>query len=126
MPAKKCKQNKIIKSPYWRKGHLRKAYTRSDGTKVSSSYVDRTYVHSTCIADRGKKGKGPKVLPAPKKQKLLRNLGYKLSDSFEKRKRVLKRASNKYNPLEILKHIVRLEKQVSLILGLKEKIYFFF
>jgi len=106
MSAKKCKGNKILKSPYWRKAHLRKAYTRSDGTKVSSSYVNRTYVPSTCVDDRGKKGKGPKILPLPKKQKLLRNFGYKLSDSFEKRKKALKKASNKYNPLEILRHIV--------------------
>lgn len=62
-----------------RKGHYRHGYarkgTRVEGGRVSGSSFD--------IKDRGKKGRGPKILPALKKGKL----GVKFSQSASARRR---------------------------------------
>lgn len=48
-----CRRGEIV-----RKGYVRKGYRRSDGTRVK-----RAVVGPVCIPDRGKPGRGPKVLP---------------------------------------------------------------
>lgn len=57
---KTCKKGYIL-----RKAYTRKAYTRSDGTRVKA-----TRVAAVCVPDKGMPGKGPKVLPKPKKGEL--------------------------------------------------------
>jgi hypothetical protein len=60
---------RIDRKAYIRKGHHRRSYIREDGIKVKSSYVDKTKVPRTKfnVKDRGKPGRGPKVLPKLKK-----------------------------------------------------------
>lgn len=52
-----CKRGEIL-----RKGYKRRGYTRANGTKVKA-----TTVKAGCIKDRGKKGKGPKLITDLKK-----------------------------------------------------------
>ncbi len=48
-----------------RKGYTRKGYTKADGTRVAA-----TKVPSTCITDRGRPGRGKKVVPKLKEGSL--------------------------------------------------------
>jgi hypothetical protein len=82
---KKCSLGKI----------KRKSYKTKKGTKVKSS----------CIKDRGKKGKGPKTLPKISSKISLGDFGYELKYSFEKRKKALKKAIKKYGLVKIIKRI---------------------
>lgn len=50
-----------------RKGYERKGYTRSDGTRVAAARVASS---DFMIRDRGKPGRGPKVIPKLKAGKL--------------------------------------------------------
>lgn len=58
----------------------RKAYTRKDGVHVKSS----------CIRDRGKPGKGPRLFTLKKGG--LSKYGYHMKDNAEKRHKALKKA----------------------------------
>jgi len=60
MNPAKCGRGKIR-----RKGYSRKGYTRKDGSRVR-----RTKVSSRCIKDRGRRGKGPKVVKITDEGKL--------------------------------------------------------
>ena len=62
---KKCKTGEILREAYDRKSYHRKGYVKKDGTMVPSTYVHRAHVPATCITDRGKPGKGSKILPKP-------------------------------------------------------------
>jgi hypothetical protein len=76
---------------------LRKAYTTRKGTKVAPK----------CIKDRGLPGKGPKILPIPKKGKLAR-FGYKgvKKMTLKERRLALIRASMFYGPESVAKMLV--------------------
>lgn len=105
----KCKKGYVL-----RKGYYRKSYVRKDGIKVK-----RSYVPPKCIKDQGKDlskinqlnpkdskpGKGPKILPEIKRLNL-GQFGYELKYSFEQRKKALKKAIKKYDPLKILRYLV--------------------
>ena len=92
-----CSPNKVCKS-----GYIRKGYIKKNGTKVKS-----TVVPPVCIKDKGKKGKGPKILPPiPKKDiGMLTKLGYHLKDKVESREKALKKAVKKYGPGKVVKKI---------------------
>ena len=64
-----------------------------------------TYVKPACIMDRGKKGKGPKILPPINEVGLLRKYGYSTKLSNQKRELVLRRASREETPLKLLRHL---------------------
>jgi len=90
-----CKKGEIM-----REGYTRKAYTRKSGSRVKE-----TYVEPTCILDRGKPGKGPKILPKPDPNVHLRTYGYSLDKSSEQRKKALKRASKEMGTLPVLRRV---------------------
>ena len=107
---KKCPKGEIKKDSYVRKGYYRKPYTRSDGIRVKGSYISRTKVPSTCVPDKGKKGKTSKkdkVLPKPGKKLSLSRFGYSTDKSTKVRQEALTKASKhpKYNPLEVLRRL---------------------
>jgi hypothetical protein len=60
-----------------KKGYYRKPYTRSDGTKVKGTYVKPTTYQEV---DRGKSGRGKKVLPELKEGTL--GIDFSKSDSY--------------------------------------------
>lgn len=71
----KCPQGEIVRKAY--------SYMRKDGTRV--------HVPAKCVADRGLKGKGPKVLPTLKKG-TLSAFGYTSKDTKAKRRKMLREA----------------------------------
>ena len=97
MPNCNCKKNSIC-----RVGYVRKAYVRNDGKMVKAVYVP-----PKCIKDKGKPGKGPKILPEIKKSKegSLTKLGYKLDEKTEKRHTALKRAVKAYGLATVIRKI---------------------
>ena len=92
----KCKTGEILI-----KGHYKKGYTRKDGRKVK-----KTYVKPYCKKDIGNKGKGPYTLPEIKDEDVLGQFGYSLKCSFEKRKKSILKAINKFDSLRILRRLV--------------------
>ncbi len=90
-----CPKGQIEKS-----GYTRKEYRRKDGTLVK-----RTSVGATCIEDKGKKGKGPKILPTPDPNISLRKYGYSTKKSENQRHRSLKRASKETGTLPVLRRL---------------------
>jgi len=74
-----------------RKAHKRKAYRREDGVRVDGSYVDKS---TFLIKDRGKKGRGQKILPTPKRKGILGE-GF-FSKPVSTQKGILKKVGNKY------------------------------
>ena len=63
-------------------------------------------VKPTCIIDRGKPGKGPKLIIIPKEdKKILSEYGYSLSKSYEERIKSIKKAIKDYTKLKILRYI---------------------
>lgn len=79
--------------------------------RVGYTYTKKTSkkavkVGSTCVADRGKPGKGPKLIKMPEYDVgLLSNYGYSLKDSHEKRVKAIKKSLKEHDKLKILKHI---------------------
>jgi len=67
------------------------------GYIMRSGYTTRNdvVVKPTCIKDRGKKGKGPKLIP-PLKKGLLTKYGYSSKESTQKRHAALKKAAREY------------------------------
>ncbi len=85
-----CPKGKIERVGY--------SYTKSTGTNVK--------VGKTCVEDKGKPGKGPKLIPIPKEdQGLLTTYGYSLKDSHEKRVKALKKANANEDELKVLRHV---------------------
>jgi hypothetical protein len=88
-------------------------------TKCSSKQIERvgyTYhrksskkaikVSPSCITDRGKPGKGPKLIKMPKEDiGLLGKYGYNLHESHEKRIAALKKANKENSHLKVLRHV---------------------
>lgn len=76
---------------------MRDAYTKKNGT----------YVPETCITDRGKPGKGPKILPDFKGEFHLRAYGYNYKKSEKERHEALKRTIKAVGDiLEVERHLV--------------------
>ena len=79
--------------------------------RVGYTYIKKTTnqqvnVKNTCIEDKGKPGKGPKLIPIPKEDiVLLSNYGYSLKDSYEKRIKILKKINKKEDNLKVLRHV---------------------
>jgi hypothetical protein len=79
--------------------------------KVGYSYVKKQTgkkinVSSTCITDKGKPGKGPKLITIPDYDiGLLSKYGYALANSHEERIKALKRAIKHNSELKILRHL---------------------
>ena len=96
MPKEKVKNSSLICPP----GQIiRDAYTK----KVNNKIIN---IDSTCIKDKGKPGKGLKLIVMPDEDiGLLKKYGYSLKDSYEKRIIALKKANIKENNLKILRHI---------------------
>lgn len=81
------KTTKTKRKPRCKKGQiLRAAYTTKRGVHVPAK----------CIKDRGKKGKGPYVLPKPSNKQPLVKLGYRTHFTDAKRHAALRKAVNKY------------------------------
>jgi hypothetical protein len=76
-----CPPGQILKS-----GYNRKPYTRLDGTTVRGSFVQ-----PTCIEDRGKPGKGPKLIPVGGDVHLSQ-YGYSINAPDEVRHRAIREA----------------------------------
>ncbi len=73
-------------------------------TKKSSKKTVK--VKPTCISDKGKPGKGPKLITIPSYDiGLLSKYDYSLKDSHEKRVKSLKKAIKENSELKILRHI---------------------
>jgi hypothetical protein len=89
--SKDCKKGEILKVGY---------------TYVKKKTQKKVNVQPTCITDKGKLGKGPKLIKIPEYDVgLLSTHGYKLSDNHEKRVSMLKKAIKKHSELKILRHL---------------------
>jgi len=96
LTSSKSNSNKQSGGNTCKRGQIkRKGYTTKSGKKVQAS----------CIRDRGQPGKGPYTLPPIKNKGYLTQFGYKLKDSFEKRKKALDKAIKKYGALAVERHI---------------------
>lgn len=85
-----CEKGKIERVGY--------KYNKKSGTSVT--------IKETCIEDKGKPGKGPKLIIIPKEDEgLLSQYGYSLKESYEKRIKALKKANKNENNLKILQHV---------------------
>lgn len=106
--SKKCPKGQIRRKAHSKKSYLRRSYKRKDGTRVKASYVDRAKVPSTCVPDKGAKGKTPlsrQVLPKLRKDISLRRHGYSVHKSAAARHTALDKASTIHNPLKVLRHL---------------------
>jgi hypothetical protein len=74
--------------------------------KVGYTTKRNVTVKPTCIKDKGKPGKGPKLIVIPKEDiGLLGEFGYTLKKSFEDRIKALKKAGKEYSKLKVLRYI---------------------
>lgn len=103
--GKACPRGKVSKIKHSKKGHLRRAYTRKDGTRVKAAYVSRTTVPSTCVLDKGVRGKGKQTLPPIKKVGFLRRHGYSVDKAESSRRKAIREAAKESDPLEVLRHL---------------------
>jgi len=74
---------------------VRKAYTTNAGIRVKAG----------CVPDRGKPGKGPKILPAPKEHGFLTKYGYRLELSSFERQMALQHAISKEGEAKVMQHL---------------------
>jgi len=91
---KKCSKGQIKRVSY-----MRRSYNRGS-TKVAA-----THVPEVCIADRGKPGKGPKILPKLEKEISLRKYGYDADKSSMARHDALNKATKKHPTLKVLRRL---------------------
>jgi hypothetical protein len=88
---KLCPSGKIKRDGY--------VYTKKNSTKTIK-------VNSTCVKDKGKPGKGTKLIVIPEYDiGLLSKYGYSLKDSHDKRVKILKKAISANSELKILRHL---------------------
>lgn len=84
------------------KGEIKRVgytYTRKNSKK-------KIKVASTCITDRGKTGKGPKLIKMKREDAgMLGNYGYALNMNHEERVKALKRALRNEDNLVVLRHL---------------------
>ena len=89
--SKKCQSGQIQKIGY---------------TFVKKSSKKIVKVKPICIEDKGKTGKGPKLITIPSEDKgILGKYGYTLKDSHENRIKSLKKALKENPHLKILRHL---------------------
>lgn len=63
-------------------------------------------VKPVCITDKGKKGKGPKLIVMPKYDVgILSDYGYSLSNKHEDRVKAIKKSLKEHSKLKVLRHI---------------------
>ena len=73
-------------------------------TKKNSKKIIK--VKPTCVIDKGRPGKGPKLFEIPKEDiGLLGKYGYSLDKSHEDRVKSLKKANKENNHLKVLRHL---------------------
>lgn len=86
----KCSKSEIERDGY--------SFVKKTGTTVS--------VKLKCITDKGKPGKGPKLIIMPKEDRgILSEYGYSLKNSYEDRIKSIKKATKDHSKLKILRHI---------------------
>lgn len=79
--------------------------------KVGYSFIKKSSkklvkVKPSCIEDKGKPGKGPKLITIPKEDEgLLGDYGYSLKKNHEERVKAIKKAYKEHNHLKILRHL---------------------
>jgi len=79
--------------------------------RVGYSFIKKTSkktikVKPMCIEDKGKPGKGPKLIKIPKEDEgLLSDYGYSLKKSYEDRIKAIKKAYKENSHLKILRHL---------------------
>ena len=63
-------------------------------------------ISKTCVTDKGKPGKGPKIITIPEYDVgLLSNYGYSLKEKHELRQKAIKKSIKEHDPLKVLRHI---------------------
>lgn len=77
------------------------------GEILRSGYKTKkgTYVKPVCIEDRGKPGKGPKILPPIKHPGSLKKFGYKLDKPAKEREAALRKAIDANGAVEIIRKL---------------------
>ena len=74
------------------------SYTKKSGTHVE--------VDPSCVSDKGKPGKGPKLITMPEYDVgLLSKYGYNLRNSHDERVKSIKKALKENSELKILRHV---------------------
>lgn len=79
--------------------------------RVGYSYVrkktqKKVSVPATCVSDKGKPGKGPKLITIPEYDVgLLSKYGYSLAENHERRVNAIKKAIKQNSELKILRHL---------------------
>ena len=87
----KCQQGQIERIGY--------SFTKKNSKKIIK-------VKPTCIMDKGKRGKGPKLFEIPKEDiGLLGKYGYTLHKNHEERVKAITKANKENNHLKILRHL---------------------
>ena len=73
---------------------------------IKKSSKKKVKVKPTCIKDKGKPGKGPKIISIPKKDiGLLNKYGYILKNNYEERIKSLKKANKELSKLKVIRYI---------------------
>ena len=86
-----CKKGQILRTGY--------EYTKKNTNKTVK-------VKPTCIEDKGKPGKGPKLIIIPKEDiGLLDKYNYTLKNNYEERIKSLKKANKELSKLKVLRYI---------------------
>ena len=100
-----CGVGKILKDGYYRKAHRINPYIKNDGKKVSGSTIKSVFVKPSCIQDRGKVGKGPKLFRVTNTG-MLRKYGYSTSALMKSRRIAIDKSIKHNEKHEVLKHLV--------------------
>ena len=88
--------------PECQKGQIQKV----GYTFVKKSSKKPVKVKPTCIEDKGKPGKGPKLIKIPPEDEgILGKYGYNLKENHEERVKALKKAFKENSHLKILRHL---------------------
>ena len=90
---------KCPKGTIKRVSYKKKSFKRKDGTVVKS-----TRIGASCIKDRGKPGKGPRLIGSLRKG-TLRKFGYKASKRTSVRRKSLKKAMKKEHPTSVFRKL---------------------
>ena len=89
--SNKCPKGQILRVGY------------SYDKKKTGKHVD---VKQSCVTDKGKPGKGPKLFEIPEEDAgLLSDYGYSLKKNYDERIKAIKKATRDYSKLKILRHI---------------------
>lgn len=103
-----CPRGTIRRKSFNKRAYSRKSYTRKSGSRVKAARVSRSHVASTCVPDKGARGKTPasrRVLPKIGRELSLRKYGYSTHKPASKRHESLKKASSRSGSLKVLRHL---------------------